>query len=426
MTHSCGTSNGLRGIVEMPGDKSISHRALMIASLARGRSVIRGLSLAAAPISTINCLRSLGVQIVENNGETIVQGKGLFGFAPPTSNLDAGNSATSMRLLAGILAGQRFEVTLVGDDSLQRRPMERVAIPLRLMGAEIALTESGTAPMSIRGGRKLTGIEYSLPVPSAQVKSAILFAGLGAEGESTVREKVQSRDHTERMLGLETRREGSFFCTSIRRGNEPVAKEFHIPGDVSSATFFIVAALITRNSELTIRNVGVNPTRTEFIDVLRKVGASIEIQNQRTIAGEAVADLSIRSSELHGDISLEGDSIPRLVDEIPILAVAAMFTRGTFTVRNAKELRLKESDRATALVRNLRTLGNEVEEYEDGFAFQSRKMNIGCEIDSFGDHRIAMAFGIAGLAIGGVRIRDAECVSISFPEYWEVLKRLSN
>lgn len=410
----------------MPGDKSISHRALFIASLARGRSVIRGLSRAADPLSTANCLRSLGVTIAERGDETVVGGKNLFGFAPPTGNLDAGNSGTTIRLLAGILAAQRFDSTLVGGASLLRRPMNRVAEPLRLMGAEVNLSHSGTAPMTIRGGKNLKGIDYTLPKPSAQVKSAILLATLGAEGETTVREAVQSRDHTERMLGLETKREGNLHCTTVRGGNEISADEFIIPGDFSSAAYFILGALITKNSELTIRSVGINPTRTAMLDVLRKAGGAIEIENERRSGGEPLADVRIRSAELHGDIRLDGDAIPRLVDEIPVLAVAGLFTKGIFALRNASELRLKESDRIAALVHNLRALGNEVEEYEDGFAFQSKKPNIGCEIEPFGDHRIAMAFGIAGLALAGIRIRNASCVSISFPNFWEALRSVSH
>jgi 3-phosphoshikimate 1-carboxyvinyltransferase len=303
--------------------------------------------------------------------------------------------------------------------------MGRVAEPLRLMGAEIELSNSGTAPLKILGGRHLRGIDYALPIPSAQVKSAVLLAGLMADGTTTVRETVQSRDHTERMLGLETRWEGNALCTSVHGGNEISASEFVIPGDFSSAAFFIVGALVTKNSELTIKDVGINPTRIAMVDVLRKVGASIEIANVRTVAGEPIADLLIRSSDLQGDIRLDGETTPRLIDEIPILAVAGMFAHGSFTLKDAKELRSKESDRIAALVYNLRELGNEVEEYEDGFAFQPKKRNINRELESFNDHRIAMAFGIAGLAVPGITIRRSECVSVSFPKFWELLKQVA-
>ncbi len=408
----------------MPGDKSISHRALLISALAEGTSRIQGLSDAADPRSTANCLRALGVDVQVADNETVVVGKGLRGFTAPTHDLDAGNSGTSMRLLTGILAGQKFNTAIVGDDSLCRRPMRRVADPLRSMGAEIELSASDTAPINIYGRKKLKGIDYTLPVPSGQVKSALLFAGLLADGTTTIRETIQTRDHTERMLGLRTLQEGDRLVTAVEGGAAVPFGDIVIPGDFSAAAFFIVAALITKRSELFIQGVGINPTRAAMLDVLRKAGAAVELHNQRTIGGEPLADLLVRSSDLRGTIRLEGDQIPQLIDEIPILAVSGLFAEG-FRLRNATELRTKESDRIEALVRNLRALGNDVEEYGDGFAFQSKKGNIGTDIQSFGDHRIAMAFGIAGLVIPGVCIQDSECVSVSFPGFWGMLNDIA-
>ena len=409
----------------MPGDKSISHRALLITSLANGRSRIQDLSDAADPNSTTNCLRALGITIQHTKNETIVNGKGLHGFSRAGVALDAGNSGTTMRLLSGILAGQQFDSTLVGDDSLSKRPMGRVADPLRQMGATIGLTDSGTAPMTIRGNSPLKPIDYTLPIPSAQLKSAVLFAGLSAEGTTTVREPAPSRDHTERMLGLRTVQQGKMFVTTIDGSKRIPPTEFLVPGDFSGAAFFIVAALITKRSELTIRNVGMNPTRNVLLRVLRDVGASIEVSDARTVAGEPIADLTIRSSHLKGDLLIDEVLVPQLIDEIPILAVLAMFLDGSFSVRHAAELRAKETDRIGALVENLRLLGTDVEEYADGFAFQSKKGNIGVEVDSFHDHRIAMSFGVAGLVIPGISIRNPECVAISFPAFWELMNSVS-
>lgn len=421
------SANKIRGTVSVPGDKSISHRALMIAALAEGVSEVQGLSHAADPTSTLKCLRALGVECVQD-GETLkIAGKGLRGLRQSKMPLDAGNSGTTMRLLSGILAGQNFDSELIGDASLSKRPMKRILEPLSQMSARIRATEQFTAPLKIQGSYPLKRIDYVMPISSAQVKSAILFAGLNAQGETILREKVLTRDHTERMLGLNTVRANDSFTTTVQGGMRIAAKQFVVPGDISSAAFLIAAGLVVRDSDLVIQNIGLNPTRTRVLDIFRSMGGSIEILEERLVAGEPIGNIRVRSSHLSGALTVNGSLVAELIDEIPILAITAAIAGDKFTLRDATDLRHKESDRISALVKNLRALEVDVEEYPDGFAFENKNPLIGAKIDSIQDHRIAMAFGIAGLVSDGETvIQDAECVDISFPGFWQILQKICN
>ena len=418
-------ARSLLGVVELPPDKSIAHRAALLAALADGTSRLVNYSPAADPQSTLACLRQLGVPIYEDeHGILIVEGRGLEGLQAPDRPLDCGNSGTTMRLLAGILAGQPFDSTLVGDASLSRRPMERIATPLRQMGAELTLTD-GHAPIHIRGGRTLQSITYRLPVPSAQVKSCVLLAGLFAEGETTVIETVPSRDHTERMLGLSVVEMNGARYLTVRGGMRIPARTWTIPRDFSAAAFFLVAGTIVPDSEIRLPGVGLNPSRAALLDVLRAMGADITVENERSYGGEPIADLTVRSSTLHG-VQVGGTLIPNLIDEIPVLAVAAACATGRTEVRDAAELRVKETDRIAAMAENLQALGAHVEVFDDGLAIEGDHRLRGTTVRSFGDHRIAMAMGVAGLvAEGETLIEGAECARISFPGFWEVLDRLA-
>jgi len=424
----------IRGRVSVPGDKSISHRALMLGAIARGETVIHGLASGEDVRSTMRCLRQLGVLIQENGNALRVQG----GLKKAATMLDAGNSGTTMRLLSGILAAQPFRTAITGDASLQRRPMRRIIEPLTQMGATISSHEKGYAPLIIHGG-KLRGIHYQLPVASAQVKSCVLLAGLHAAGETVVEEKIPTRDHSERllrMMGADVSVSSNQYsvissqysvisnqCSVISiRAGELRGCVIEIPGDFSSAAFFIAAALLLPDSELMIENVGVNPTRTAFLEVLREMGAKIEITNLRHEAYEPIADLLVRHQALRG-AKVFGNRIPLLIDEIPILAVLATQAEGETHIRDAGELRVKESDRIAALVHNLRAMGAAVEELSDGLVITGPTKLRGAEIDSFGDHRIAMAFAIAGLlADSPTTICAAECADISFPGFFEALQ----
>jgi 3-phosphoshikimate 1-carboxyvinyltransferase len=393
----------------------------MIGALAEGASRIQGLSNAADVRSTLTCLEALGVQIDTKGSETTIHGKGPRGFKRPSAPLNAGNSGTTMRLLSGILSGQRFDSTIIGDPSLSKRPMKRIIEPLRLMGANISGTTDFTAPLHISSTYSLRPIEYELNLPSAQVKSTILFAGLYADGVTRLIEETPTRDHTERMLGLKIQSVGKKHSIEIKGGQNIPPRNGLIPGDISAATFLIAAAAILPESQLTIRNVGLNKTRVAVLDVFRTMNVSFEIRNEVIEGGEEIGDIVVKSSEVHSDITLKGESVALLIDEIPMLAVLSMFGGGTFTLRDAAELRHKESDRIAAIVQNLKALGIDVREFPDGFAFQSKKDLIGRVLESHGDHRIAMAFGVAGLRIPGITIHEAECVEISFPGFWEAV-----
>jgi 3-phosphoshikimate 1-carboxyvinyltransferase len=425
MNRQIAKSKGLRGTVSVPGDKSISHRALMIAALASGESEIVGLLDAADPGSTRSCLSALGIEFKREGDLLRVHGRGLNGLQAPKNVLDAGNSGTTMRLLAGILAGQSFSSTMTGDASLRSRPMRRIIEPLSLMGARIDATADGKAPLDIHGAYPLRAIEYRMPISSAQVKSAILLAGLYAEGTTRVIERTTTRDHTERMLGLKTNRSSEGHVVEIEGGREIAPGHFQVPGDISSAAFIISAALIVPNSEVMVRNVGLNPTRTRILDFYRSLGASIAVLDERTIAGEQIGDLLVKSTELTGDAWLDAHAVAELIDEIPVIAVTLALSGAGLTVQGASDLRAKESDRIRSIVLNLRNVGMDVEETSDGFVYQRKKSLIPAICDSFGDHRIAMAFGVGGLALPGVTtIENAECVDISFPSFWSLLENL--
>ena len=414
----------IRGRLSVPGDKSISHRALMLGAMAKGETAICGLASGEDVRSTRHCLQQLGVSIQENKNEVLVQGGVLKKSATP---LDAGNSGTTMRLLSGILAAQPFGSTITGDASLQRRPMRRIIAPLTQMGATITSREDGYAPLTIQGG-KLHGIHYQLPVASAQVKSCVLFAGLHAEGETVVEEKIPTRDHSERllrMMGAKLQVSGDQYSVISMCAGELRGSEIEVPGDFSSAAFFIAAALLLPDSELIIENVGVNPTRTALLEVLREMGANVEIANLRNASHEPMADLIVRHQALHGT-TVFGNRVALLIDEIPILAVMASQAEGATHIRDAGELRVKESDRLTAIANNLRAMGAAVEELPDGLVITGPTQLRGVEIDSFGDHRIAMAFAIAGLlADSPTTIRAAECADISFPGFFEKVSQLA-
>ena len=421
------------GAAELPGDKSISHRYAMLAALAEGTSELRHFSSAADCRSTLDCLSALGAAVKIDGNTVRVTGRGPRGLKSSWRALDAGNSGTTMRLLAGILAGQSFSSKLTGDASLQKRPMKRVIAPLREMGAEIRGREDNFAPLEIRGV-KLRAIEYQVPVASAQVKSAVLLAGLFADGMSTVTEPARTRDHTE--LALEE------FGASIEKNGRTVrvhglagangsgrltAKSLEVPGDLSSAVFFIAAASLFPDSNVLLYNVGLNPTRTAILDVLAEMGASIQMLGLKSARGEVVGDVAAKGASLKGGV-IAGERIPLLIDELPMLAALGPFTEEGIEIRDAAELRVKESDRIAALAENLRRMGAKVEERPDGLKVAGRgagKLR-GAEIEPRGDHRIAMAFAVAGLAAeGNTVIRDAECAAVSFPAFYAELNRLA-
>jgi len=419
-------TRSLSGRITVPGDKSIAHRAVMLGGISRGRSLVSNFPFSRDCLSTIRCLTSLGVTIDQiDEGVLRIDGQGLRGLKPPRSSLDAGNSGTTLRLLSGLLAGQTFAVTLTGDDSLRRRPMRRIIEPLRSMGAEISGAGGDRfAPLRIRG-RRLRPIDYTLPVASAQLKSALLLAGLYADGRTTVRAPVTCRDHTERMLihrGAELNVSGDVI--TIQGGGELKALDSVIPGDLSSAAYFLTAAILVPASRLTVEGVGVNPTRTGLLKVLNDMGAGISLSGDRMVGNEPVTDLSIRSVELSA-VEVSGSIVPSLVDELPVLAVAATQAQGTTIVRNAAELRVKESDRIAAMADELRKMGARIEETKDGWIIEGSTPLHGAWVNSHGDHRVAMALAVAALvAEGETCIRSAESVEVSFPGFWEMFERI--
>lgn len=417
----------IKGEILVAPDKSISHRTVIFSALGNGTGVVHNFLRSGDTLSTCGCLRSLGIEVVDRDGCIMVEGKGLHGLCEADGILDCGNSGTTMRLLSGLLAGQGFLSILSGDHSLNRRPMRRVIEPLTAMGAEIWGRAGGYyPPLSIKGCPRLEGIAYQLPVASAQVKSALLLAGLYARSETKLTEPEKSRDHTERMLqamGVDIEVRG--LQTTLRPGRELESQEFFVPGDISSAAFFLVAALTVPGSEVMIREVGINPTRAGLIEVLQEMGARITIENQRVVGGEPIGDIVAAYSELHS-ARVEGEIIPRLIDEIPILAVAMALAQGESAVRDAGELRVKESDRIKAICSELGKMGAMVEEVDDGFIIQGCPDGFkSAAVDSRGDHRIAMSTAIAALrARGETTIHNSEVVNISFPEFWPMLKNL--
>lgn len=416
-------ARALEGIITVPGDKSISHRALILAAMADGESSIYGLSDARDVTSTRRCLQDLGIKISVTKKRVIVHGKGKYGFQAAKKILDAGNSGTSIRLLAGVVAAQPFVTTLTGDESLRQRPMRRVIEPLEQMGAQIE-SDGYKAPLVIHGG-VLHSIDYASTIASAQVKSCILLAGLYANGTTRVTEPSPSRDHTERMLeAFGVKAQFSQGGAGVKGPADLHACDIQVPGDLSSAAFFLVAASLLATSEITVRQVSINPTRMGIHDALLAMGASIQKSPESLLQGEPRADLTARSSRLHS-ATLAGSMIPRIIDEIPVLAVAATQAHGTTVIRDAGELRLKESDRITATTRNLAAMGANVRETKDGMVITGPTPLHGAEIESYQDHRIAMAFAIAGLiAEGETLIKDGDCTDISFPAFYGLVDQV--
>lgn len=425
MNQRIANTTKISGTVRVPGDKSISHRALMFAAMAEGTSELTGLATGQDVASTAACMRALGAG-VDQLGTSVVNVRGVGGgrFTRPDAELDAGNSGTTIRLLSGILAGQQFDITISGDKYLRRRPMKRVIDPLSAMGAEIG-SQGGLPPLVINGGG-LRGIEYKLPVPSAQVKSCVLLAGLFADGATTVVESMPSRDHTERLLpifGVPVECNG-LSCT-VNGGAAPRAASVTIPGDPSSAAFFAAAAALVPGGNVLLENICLNPTRAAFFDVLAGMGAVVERLNSRSEAGEPVADLRVAHGGLKA-FDIGGALIPSLVDEVPVLAVLAALAEGTSRIRDAGELRVKETDRLKAVAENLGRMGAVVKETPDGLVIEGSARLKGTGIDSCGDHRIAMAFSVAGLlADGDTMISDSSCADISFPGFFSELNRLT-
>ncbi len=413
----------LRGELTVPGDKSISHRGIFFGSLADGVTRLEKFLFCADSRSTIGCFINLGIPIEIQGDTVLVHGRGLHGLSAPKSVLDVGNSGTTTRLLAGLLAGQPFLSTLDGDDSLRSRPMARVITPLSQMGAHIESADNNHCPLTVHG-RKLHGISYSLPVASAQLKSALIFAGMYADSETVIREINPSRNHTEQML---LQFGGKIHCenntVTVHPQDRLYAQELTVPGDISSAAFFLVAGSIVPNSELLIKGVGINPTRTGILDVLSQMGADITLQNQIN-ADEPSADLLVRSASLHG-CEISGSLIPRLIDELPIIAVAAAFAEGTTVIKDAEELKHKETNRIRAVVNELTKAGVDVTETDDGMIIRGGTVHAG-NFESYGDHRIAMAMAVCALAANGIStISGEECVSISYPSFFEALRRIS-
>ncbi len=414
----------VEGELQLPGDKSISHRAVMFASMAKGESKIYNLSNGEDVKSTQNCFRNLGVEITGDENFVKVTGKGFRGLRKPLQPLDAGNSGTTTRLLSGILTAQNFESTIIGDASLSIRPMKRIITPLTAMGGKISASESFTLPLHFSPADEIIGIDYVLPVASAQVKSAVLLAGLHSPRITSVVEKYPSRDHTERMLGLKTAVRNSLKISYVSEENYPQPKVYFIPSDISTASFFIVLTMLLPDSILRIKDISLNSTRTGILEILKKMGGKIEIENEKEMAGESFGDLIIKSSTLN-NIEIPENIIPNIIDEIPVLSIAGLFAEGKFTVKNATELRGKETDRISAICHNFKKLGLYVEEYPDGFSVNGEIENLFPVFECFNDHRIAMSFGILSLLLKeGGKVNNFECVNISNPNFVSQLKNI--
>ncbi|MGP4082819.1 3-phosphoshikimate 1-carboxyvinyltransferase [Pseudalkalibacillus sp. R45] len=417
---------GLTGTIRVPGDKSISHRAVMFGAIAHGRTVVDGFLPGEDCLSTIDCFRKLGVTINQEKEHVEVVGNGFEGLHEPEDILDVGNSGTTCRLLLGVLANTPFHSCVIGDDSIAKRPMSRVTNPLREMGTKIDGRNDGNyTPISIRGGN-LKAINYVSPVGSAQVKSAVLLAGLQADGTTTLTEPHHSRDHTERMLrafGCEV--EVNDLTVSLKGKQPLVSTHIEVPGDISSAAFYLVAGAIVPNSEITIKNVGINPTRTGILDVLEKMGADITITNQNTQTSEPSADIQIKTSSLNG-IEISGELIPRLIDEIPIIALAATQADSTTVIKDAAELKVKETNRIDTVVNELKKLGAQIEATDDGMIIHGKTELSGGTVDSHGDHRIGMMLAIAScIANGETVLENSGSVNVSYPSFFEQLEQLS-
>lgn len=415
----------LKGEITVPGDKSISHRAVMFGAISRGITEVTNFLQGADCLSTIDCFRRLGITIENSPDRILVFGKGLHGLKQPDGPLDTGNSGTTTRLISGILAGQNFETVLTGDESIQSRPMKRIMEPLTLMGAKISsIRENGCAPLCITGA-SLHGVHYLSKVASAQVKSCILLAGLYADGETSVTEPALSRNHTELMLKSFGAQIQSFGTkASILPAEELFGQKIEVPGDISSAAYFIAAGLIVPGSEILIKNVGINPTRDGILRVCQSMGADITLLNKRENGGELSADILVRHSSLH-PVTIEGEIIPSLIDELPVIAVMACFAEGTTVIKDAAELKVKESDRIQVMTENLNRMGAKVTATEDGMIIEGGRQLHGAVIDSHLDHRIAMSFAVAALAAEGeTLIQGSDCVTISYPNFYNDLLKL--
>lgn len=431
------STHGLRGEITIPGDKSISHRSIMFGALAKGTTEITHFLQGADCLSTINCFKEMGIEIENTPSKILVHGKGLHGLSAPSRTLNVGNSGTTTRLISGILSGQPFASELSGDDSLNSRPMKRIMEPLRLMGADIeSKNGNGCAPLLINSHLSaghtpaLNNIHYHSKVASAQIKSAILLAGLYAEGITKVTEPVLSRNHTELMLhgfGAQIATEilaDNSATISIAPCEELFAQKIQVPGDISSAAYFIAAGLLVPDSELLIKNVGINPTRAGILEVCKAIGADITYLNEKEDSGEPTADLLVKTSTLHGT-TIDGAIIPTLIDEIPMIAVMAAFAEGTTVIKDAAELKVKETNRIQTTCEGLQAMGADIVPTEDGMIIHGKKALHGGIINSYLDHRIAMAFAIAGLAADGTTtIQNSQCVDVSYPDFFETLKKI--
>lgn len=415
----------LKGEITVPGDKSISHRSIMLGSIASGITEVHGFLNGADCISSMNCFRQMGVDIDYDGSIVTIHGNGLHGLKAPADTLDVGNSGTTTRLMSGILAAQNFSSRVIGDDSICRRPMKRIITPLAMMGADITSERGNDCAPLIINGRKLKGIHYDSPVASAQVKSCVLLAGLYADGETSVTEPYVSRNHTELMLNAFG---GS--CTTLGTTatvtSDPVltGQKIVVPGDISSAAYFLVAGLIAENSEITIKNVGINPTRDGIIDVIKMMGGDITFANVNADSGEPTADITVKTSSLKGCV-IEGDIIPKLIDEIPVIAILACFAEGETVIKDAAELKVKESNRIDVMVNNLSAMGADITGTDDGMIIRGGKPLHSAVIHSKKDHRIAMSFAVAAMCTEGeTEILDADCVNISYPDFYRDLENL--
>lgn len=415
--------NKVSGVLTLPGDKSISHRALFFSSMADGKSVIKNLSDGEDVVSTIKCFASLGSEIKKQNNEVLVKGRGFKNFIKPENPLDCGNSGTTARLLTGFLSAQNFETILIGDESLSKRPMERIITPLKKMG--VKFESENKLPLKIFTTENLQPINYELTVPSAQVKSSIIIAALHCEGTTSIVEKIQTRNHTERMLGLEVKKSetGNTILASIK--NYPIPSEYFIPSDISSAAFFIVLTILTPDSSLRIKNVSLNETRKGYLNILEQMGAKINYENKSVSTGEVYGDLIVESNKLN-NIEIPEEIIPNIIDEIPILSVAGLFAEGSFSIKNAGELRKKESDRINSICYNYKLAGLDVLEFDDGFTISGTVKNNTLLFESFGDHRIAMTFAILSLLLNdGGKVNNFSCVKISNPDFINQIKQIT-
>lgn len=417
----------LRGSFELIGDKSISHRAVMFSSISKGHNKISNFLMGEDCLSTISCFRKMGVDIQIDGKDVYVKGNGLYGLKRPEDILDVGNSGTTIRLMMGILAGNKFDATLIGDDSIAKRPMKRVTDPLKLMGCNIeGKDDANYTPIKIYGGN-LNAIDYHMPVASAQVKSALILASLYANDTSFIHEKIKSRNHTEIMLktfGADINIEN--LKISVKPVNELFSQDIYVPGDISSAAFIIVSTLITKDSEVIIKNVGLNETRTGIIDVVKNMNGNIEIINERLVGGELVGDLLVRYTPNLCATTIDKDIIPRLIDEIPVIAVLATQAEGTTIIKDAQELKVKESNRIKAMVDNLKVLGADIEELEDGMIIKGKAKLNGGKINTFKDHRIAMAFSTLNLMSDEkIKLDNEDCINVSFPGYFDLIKNLT-